>query len=405
MPEAKLTERQCAAPYHGENGSREMRGDGGGLYLSVKPTGGKSWVFRYMKDGARHDLGLGPYQDITLAEARDKAREQRRHRLDGNDPLQLRQAGRDARRLEAARAMTFKDCAVAYMKAHAAERMKDRGQWEKSLAQYVYPVIGTLPVKAIDTPAVLRVLEPIWNTVPTTADRLRGRIELILGWATTGGYREGDNPARWRGHLSNLLAKPGDAKRAVRAAVGRDEHHAALPYAEIGAFLADLRARQEPAARALEYTILTAARAGEVLGAQRSEFDRASKVWTISGLRMKAGKEHRVPLSDAALALVGDGERPFDAVKFSQNMLKVLRQMGYADATVHGFRSTFRDWAAERTAYPREVVEMALAHTIGDKVEAAYRRGDLFDKRRRLMDEWARFCAQPASADVVPIRA
>ncbi len=388
---------------------RGLYADGKGLYLRIGPSGAKSWIYRYRIDGQRHDLGLGPYPEITLAEARDRALQQRKLRLDGHDPLLTRRAGRDAARLAAAKAMTFKACAEAYIAAHAAgwRNPKHRWQWGASLASYVYPFFGDLPVQAVDVGLVMRAVEPIWNTKSETASRVRGRIESVLDWATARGYRQGDNPARWRGHLENLLPK--------RSKVARVEHHAALPYPEIAGFMVGLRQHEGGAARALEFLILTAARTSEVIGAKWGEFNLAERLWTVPGERMKSGKEHRVPLSDAALAILGPPGEP-DQYVFpggkagsplsNMALLMTLRRMGHADLTAHGFRSTFRDWAAERTAFPSEVAEMALAHVVGDKVEAAYRRGDLFDKRRQLADAWARFCtAPPVAGNVVAISA
>jgi integrase len=390
-----------------------MLADGKGLYLRVGPTGAKSWIFRYRNGGQRHDLGLGSYPDISLAEARERAYVQRRLRLDGHDPLTKRRTERAQRRLDAAKAMTFRQCAEAYIKAHQPgwRNTKHGAQWSATLGTYAYPVFGELPVAAVDVGLVMKAVEPIWSTKPETASRVRGRIESVLDWATAREYRAGENPARWRGHLENLLPK----KTKVHAV----EHHAALPYVEVASFLVELRKLETVAARALEFAILTAARTGEVLGARWDEINMADRLWTIPAARMKAGKEHRVPLSDAALAILekmaeqrsGDYVFPGGVAgrpRSNVAMFKVLRRMKRDDLTVHGFRSTFRDWAAERTGFPQEVAEMALAHAVADKVEAAYRRGDLFEKRRQLADAWARFCAQPATAgdnNVRPIRA
>jgi integrase len=388
---------------------RGLYADGKGLYLRIGPSGAKSWIYRYRADGRRHDLGLGPYPDISLADARERATEQRKLRLNGHDPLLTRRAGRDAARLAAAKAMTFKACAEAYIAAHAAgwRNPKHRWQWGASLASYVYPSFGDLPVQAVDVGLVMKAVEPLWNTKSETASRVRGRIESVLDWATARGYRSGDNPARWRGHLENLLPK--------RSAVRRVEHHAALPYPEIAAFMAQLRRQEGITARALEFLILTAGRTSEVIGAKWGEFDLAERLWTVPGERMKSGREHRVPLSDAALAIFG---APGDPDQFvfpggkggglsNMALLMTLRRMGHADLTAHGFRSTFRDWAAERTSFATEVAEMALAHVVGSKVEAAYRRGDLFQKRRQIMQAWARFCAARTapSAEVVAMGA
>jgi integrase len=389
---------------------RGYYGDGGGLFLQVSASGSKSWVFRFKEVGKLHEMGLGATHTIGLAEAREKARECRRLRLDGIDPIEARKVARAQARLAAATATTFKDCAERYIASYRAgwRSQSHAAQWPSTLGKYVYPIFGPLPVQAIDVGLVLRALEPIWTTKPETANRVRGRIESVLDWATARGYRQGENPARWRGHLENLL--PGKSK------VRRVKHHAALPYVEIGDFMAQLRGQEGVAARALEFTILTAARTGEVIGAKWSEIDFAERLWMVPAERMKSGKEHRVPLSDAALAILeqvrairqddfvfpgGWTRRPIS----NMAMLMLLRRMGRGDLTAHGFRSSFRDWAAERTGFPAEVVEMALAHVVGDKVEAAYRRGDLFQKRRQLAEAWAKFCAAPSPAgQIVPIR-
>lgn len=392
--------------------------DGGGLYLRVSPTGSKAWVFRFQLDGKRRDMGLGPYPDISLAEARRKAAEHRNQRRDGIDPLDAKVAQRQAQRVAAAKGRTFRDCATEFIEKHQAgwRNPKHRQQWGNTLATYVYPTLGDLPVSAIDTGLVMQVLDPIWTEKPETAGRVRGRIEAVLDAATVRGFRQGPNPAQWKGNLAHILPPQGKVRKV--------EHHAALPFDEMPAFLVEVRKRPGMAARALEFAALTATRTGEVLGARWSEIDLVAKVWTVPGDRMKAGREHRVPLSDAAiavldavqpLALTNDGTTDPAAPVFpgprralpmsNMTMLMLLRRMKRGDLTAHGFRSTFSDWAAERSAYAREVVEMALAHTIGNKVEAAYRRGDLFEKRRRLMADWARFCEMPSARAVVPLRA
>jgi integrase len=292
---------------------------------------------------------------------------------------------------------------------------KHAAQWPATLGTYVYPIMGDLPVDAIDTALVMKVLETIWQGKLETANRVRGRIEAVLDWAKTAGYRNGDNPARWRGHLQNLLMNPSSAAKAARRSTGRGEHHAALPYQDIGAFIAELRQQDGIAARALEFVILTAARTNEVVGAKWDEIDIADRIWTVPADRMKAGKEHRVPLSTPAMAVLKklaesrDGEFVFPGGKAGKplsnmSMLMLMRRMRRGDLTTHGFRSTFRDWAGDCTDFPREVIEMALAHTLGDKVEAAYRRGDGFQKRRLLADEWAAFCgkARPEPAESAP---
>lgn len=379
-----------------------MYADGHGLYLRVGPTGAKSWVYRYRNNGRRHDLGLGPYHLVSLADARKRAIEQRRLRhLDGKDPLLIRRLDRDQAKLAAAKTISFKECADAYIAAHQAgwRNPKHRTQWSSTLATYVHGCFGDLPVQAIDVDLVMKAIEPIWTEKPETGSRVRGRIEAVLDWATARGYRQGENPARWRGHLENLLPAPNKVKGV--------QHYAALPYQEIGAFVGELRKQEGVAARALEFLVLTAARTGEVIGARWGEFNLVEKLWTVPGERMKAGKEHRVPLSARCIEIIEqikttpsgmpDPEDfafpgPKGGALSNMALLMTLRRMGHADLTAHGFRSTFRDWAAERTGFPSEVAEMALAHTVGDKVEAAYRRGDLFAKRRQIMEAWARFC-------------
>jgi integrase len=385
--------------------------DGGGLYLQVGATGSKSWVFRYKVGGKLYEMGLGALHTVGLAEARTRARRCREHRLDGLDPLAVRNAARTRAKLDAARAITFATCAERYIAAYRAgwRNAKHRDQWSNTLSAYVEPVFGALPVQAIDTALVMKAVEPIWTEKPETASRVRGRVEAILDWATARGFRTGENPARWRGHLDKLLPR----KTKVRPV----EHHAALPFAETGAFIAELRRQEGVAPRALEFAILTAARTGEVIGARWDEVDFAERLWTIPSERMKAGKEHRVPLPVGALAILeelhkvrqgdflfpgGRAGRPIS----NMAMTMTLRRMGRGGLTVHGFRSTFRDWASERTGFPAEVAEMALAHTVADAVERAYRRGDLFQKRRQLMDAWARFCtAVPATGKVVSFAA
>jgi integrase len=392
---------------------RGLYGDGGGLFLQVSQGGAKSWVFRFKEAGKLRVMGLGPVHTVSLAEARDRARECRGLRLAGKDPIEERKLVREAARLDAARAITFKECAGGYIAAHSAgwRDAKHAAQWPASLGTYVYPHFGALSVQSVDVGLVMKALEPIWTAKPETASRVRGRVESIIDWATARGYRRGENPARWRGHLENLLPR--------RSKVRRIEHHAALPYDDIGAFMVELRQQNGVAARALEFAVLTAARTGEVTGARWTEINLAERLWTVSGERMKAGKEHRVPLSDAAMAIVEQmkairsGDCVFPGGRRGQPlsgmaMLALIRRMGRGDVTVHGFRSSFRDWCAERTNFASEIAEMALAHVVGNKVEAAYRRGDLFEKRRQLADAWARFCAVPATSAgevVVPIRA
>jgi integrase len=351
-------------------------------------------------------MGLGPLHTISLAEARTKAREARQLRLEGIDPIEARNAKRAEAKLEVAKSMTFEQCAASYIASHAAgwKNPKHAKQWPSTLQTYVYPVFGRLPVQTIDVGFVMRVLEPIWQTKPETASRVRGRIESILDWAKARGYRNGENPARWRGHLNNLLPARSKAKRAVRQTTGRDEHHPALPYFDLPAFMSELRQHAEVEARALEFTILSAARTNEVVGMHWREVDLAKGVWTVPAERMKADREHRVPLSDDALTILRGLETAGRVFPIGPTaMLEFLRyQLKRDKITVHGFRSSFRDWASECTTVPREVVEMTLAHAISDKVEAAYRRGDLFQKRRDLMDAWGRYAAG-SEAEVVPL--
>jgi integrase len=391
-----------------------MYADGGGLYLRVTQEGTKNWVFRFMLNGRPRWMGIGPLHTISLADARARAAECRRQRYDGIDPIDARRAAQQRARLDEAKTITFKKCATSYIASHKAGWRNDKhaAQWEATLATYAEPVMGKLSVQAIDTALVLKVIEPLWTTKSETAGRLRGRIESVLDWAKVRGYRAGENPARWRGHLDKLLP--------ARSKVRRVKHHAALPYVDLPVFLISLRGQDGTAARALEFAVLTAARTGEVIGARWSEIDLAGKVWIVPAGRMKAGKEHRVPLSTRTLAILQDMQphrhaddgfvfpggkqgRPLSNMAF----LMLLRRVGRDDLTTHGFRSSFRDWAAERTNFPAEVAEMALAHTVNGKVEQAYRRGDLFERRRRIMAEWAKFCATPQTAPlntVLPFR-
>lgn len=372
-----------------------------GLALQVGAGASRSWVLRNVIGGKRREMGLGSYPEVTLAVARDRARQARELVRQGVDPIERQQAAQSALRAAAAAVVTFREAAEKYIAAHEAgwKNAKHQQQWSNTLEQHAYPVLGSLHVRDIGTPQVLRVLEPIWTTTNETASRLRGRIELVLDWAAARGLREGQNPARWRGHLDKLLARP--------SKVNKRTHHPALPVSEVGAFMVRLREAEGMGARALEFVIYTAARSGEVRGATWAEIDIGGKVWLCPGTRMKAGKEHRVPLSPAALALLkalpkGKPEdlvfpAPRGGVLSDMTLTAVLRRL-QVPAVPHGFRSTFRDWAAERTNYPREVAEMALAHAIGDKVEAAYRRGDLFERRRRMMADWAAFLSRPEGA-------
>jgi integrase len=375
--------------------------DGGNLNFRIATRGSRSWVFRFAVNGRTRDAGLGPYPEVSLAEARGKAFEWRRLLVAGIDPLEQRNAERASKLVAASTSITFDDCVAGYITAHeSAWRSPKHGkQWRASLTAYASPVFGGLPVSAIDTGLVMRALESMWASKPTTASRLRGRIENVLDWAKVHGYRRDENPARWKGHLDHLLPSKGKVQAI--------EHHTALPYSAVGAFMSQLRGRSNISARALEFLILTGARSGEVLGATWDEIDLRGEVWTVPASRMKSGREHRVPLSGGAVAVL----RQMEAIQQSDfvfpgvggrrlgiNALHgLLDHMGRRQETsVHGFRSTFRDWVAERTSFPREIAELALSHSVGSDVEQAYRRSDMFDKRRKLMDAWAEFCGRPA---------
>lgn len=374
-----------------------------GLHLQVRGEA-VSWILRATVGDRRRDIGLGGYPDVELAGARDRARDVRAKIANGIDPIE------DKRALRAALSpvLSFNEAARRLIASKAAEwkNPKHRDQWKSTLDTYASPKIGRMPVDRIELHHVVDVLSPIWTTKTETATRLRGRIESVLDWATVSGFRAGDNPARWRGNLSHVLPKPGKVRKV--------QHHAALAIDAMPDFMKGLRSRPGTAARALEFSILTATRSQETRGATWSEFDLEAALWTIPAERMKAGKEHKVPLSAQAVSLLESLPR-FAGVKFafpspSGRMLSdmalsaVTRRMG-VEAVPHGFRSTFRDWAAERTNYPRDVAEMALAHTIGDKVEAAYRRGELLAKRTRMMADWAKFIeAKPQAGNVTPIR-
>jgi integrase len=362
-------------------------GDGAGLYLSISTNGGRRWVFLYRRNGRLREMGLGSARDVGLAAARKKRDRARALLADGVDPLVAKKQ---------ATGLTFQDGAKGYIAAHESswKNAKHAAQWKQTLEQYAYPKIGAIPLAELDTAAVLKCIEPIWATKNETAARLRGRIEQVLDWAKVSGYREGENPARWRGHMDKLLAR--------RSAVRTRKHHTALPFAEVPAFMKRLSEQDGIAAKCLKYVILTAARTTEATGSRWPEI--AADIWTVPANRMKGKRIHRVPLSRPALAVLremkelkqGDDTLIFPGGREgrpqSENaMLALLKRMG-VEATVHGFRSSFRDWAAETTSHQNEVVEMALAHVIESDTEAAYRRGDLLEKRRTLMDDWARFC-------------
>jgi integrase len=356
-------------------------------------------------------MGLGSLSKVPLATARNAAEQCRKLLGCGLDPVAERNTERERAALEVAKAITFSEAAERYISAHQSKWRNEKhvGQWRATIATYVEPVFGKMAVQTVDTGLVLSVLEPIWTTKRETASRLRGRIENVLDWATARGLRQGENPARWKGHLKHLLP--------TRTAIAT-KHHAAMPYGDISAFTDPLRAQEGISPRALEFTILTAARTGETIGARWSEINFLDKVWTIPASRMKGGTEHRVPLCDRAVAILSEMEavRVSDFVfpgwkhgkpLSNMAMAKVLERMGRDDVTVHGFRSSFRDWAAEQTAYASEVVEKALAHAIRNDVEAAYRRGDLLEKRRQLLGAWEAYCAEPRamSGEVIPLRA
>jgi integrase len=381
--------------------------DGGGLYLQIM-GGGVSWLFRYSLRGQPYYMGLGPLARVPLAEARAARDECNKLLLAGTNPINHRNEQRAAAALADGSNVTFKIAAAEYIRSHSAEwrNAKHGAQWSTTLETYAMPVLGNLSVRDINSGRIVRILEPHWLSKNPTMVNVRGRIERVLDWCKVKGYREGENPALWRGNLDHLLAAP--------AKVAKVEHHPALPYAELPSFMAKLRKQKGTPARALEFLILTAARLGEAVGATPGEIDQANKVWTVPGDRMKAGKEHRVPLSKRALELAGQGSDAFlfpgryPGKPIAGEMARwQLRQMGYGHVTVHGMRATFKTWAAERTRFERHVVEAALAHTNGDKVEAAYQRGDMMQKRRALVDAWADFCAStPAKATktVVPLR-
>lgn len=381
-----------------------------GLALQINARGARSWVLRIQVGDKRRDMGLGGFPDVPLVGAREAARAARAKVKDGIDPVAQARDARSAIKASQAADKTFRFCALAYIDAHESgwRNAKHGQQWRNTLETYAHPLIGDLQVRDVGLSNILAVLEPLWKTKTETASRLRGRLEAILDWATTRGYRSGLNPARWKGHLDTLLS----AARSVANA----GHHSALPFTEVGAFMMRLRAQAGMGAQALAFTVLTAARSGEVRGARWREIDRSAQMWTVPGERMKAGREHRVPLSDDALAILDalprgqpDGlvfASPRGGMLSDMSLTAVLRRM-QVEAVPHGFRSTFRDWCAERTSYPHEVAEMALAHAIGDKVEAAYRRGDLLEKRRRLMRDWAIYCSapEPLGENVVALNA
>ena len=388
--------------------------DGDGLYLQVSASGAKSWIFRYRFDGKAREMGLGSLNALTLAEARERAKACRVNLLDDIDPITARTTAVGERRTK--EKQTFTTVAEQYFAAKKIEfaNPKHAAQWISTLRTYAYPVIGEKPIGAINLATVTDVLAPIWETKNETASRLRGRMEAVLAYAKTLGLRSGDNPATWTNNLDKIFPAPARVQKLTA------KNMPALPYREIGAFMQELRQQQGIAAKALEFTILTAARSGETFGATWAEFDMDAGLWIIPANRMKAGKEHRVPLTPQVMAILHEmevmrssdtdfvfqGKRtggPNPSGLSNMAMSAVLKRMGRKGIVPHGFRSTFRDWAAETTDTPHQVCEMALAHAIGNDVEAAYRRGDLLIKRQKLMQAWADYCDRATPAAVVSI--
>jgi integrase len=372
--------------------------DGGGLWLQVSAFGTKAWLFKFQRDGKGRKMGLGPLRIVSLAKARELAAAARLKVLEGIDPIEEREAARAGWRLASAKAVTFRQDAEAYIAANRAgwRSAKHAAEWSATLSAYAYPVIGDLSVESVDVALVTKILEPIWATKPVTASRLRGRLESIFDYAKARKHRAGENPAAWKGNLKSIL--PAASK------VASVEHHAALPITDVPTFMSELRAKEGIAARALEFTVLTAARLGEVLGATWSEIDLAGKVWNLPGERMKSGRAHSVPLSPRAMSILegapGGGGRIFSVSPMTvQRVMRAMRP----GVTIHGTaRSSFRDWAGNETNFPRELAEQSLAHVIGNKAEQAYRRSDALERRRALMEQWARFCeAPPAERDNV----
>lgn len=385
-----------------------------GLYLCVSPTGARSWIARINVDGKRREMGLGGFPDVSLSIAREKTRAARSDTTMGIDPVAQRKDARSARQALRAKQKTFADCAKAYIEAHSDSwrNAKHRAQWPATFETYVYPTMGSVPVGEVTQAHVMTVLLPIWKTKTQTASRLRGRIEQVLAWATAAGFRQGENCARWDGLLDQLLPAPGK--------VAKPKHQPAVRTSDVPAFIKALRQREGISPKALEFVILTAARSGEVRGATWAEIDLVAKVWTVPGARMKAGKEHRVPLSSQAVELleamprIEGTELAFPAPRGGQlsdmAFTALTRRMNFRDddgrlCVPHGFRSTFRDWVFEHTEYPRDLAEAALAHALQSKVEAAYRRGDALDRRRDMMQAWANYCEQPAPPSALPTEA
>ena len=381
--------------------------DGGGLYLQISRSGSKSWVFRFMLNRRSREMGLGSLNAVSLSLAREKASQCRTLLADGIDPIEYRDAEKSKQIAHTHKNITFREASESYIRSHSAgwKNAKHAAQWASTLNTYAYPILGEVYASEIDTSLVVQVLDPIWSVKTETASRVRGRIEKILSWATVSGYRKGENPARWRGHLDNLMPPPSRMRRV--------KHHAAMPYSEVGNFIQQLRNGSGVSHRALEFVILTAARTQEVLGSNWNEIDFETGLWTVPAERMKGLREHRVPLVDRAIEILAEmrstansrfvfpGNRPNKGLS-NMSLLAVLRRL-QIEATAHGFRSSFRDWASEVSDFPSEVAEQALAHVNKNKVEAAYRRGDLFVKRQRLMEAWATYLEKP-QASVIPIR-
>lgn len=387
---------------------RHTVGKVAGLALQITPSGARSWVLRATVGGRRREIGLGSYPAVSLKEAQTRAQAKRDEIGAGIDPVLARKETASRLRAEQAMEMTFEEAARRFIKAKSVEwsNVKHAEQWTNTLTDYAYPVIGKMLVRHVSRPHIVEILEPIWTTKTETASRVRGRIESVLDWARVKGYREeGTNPAMWRGNLDKLLSAPKKTKRV--------RNHPALPLNQMAAFMATLRASEGMGARCLEFLILTAARSGEARGTRRIEIDFQRRIWIVPAERMKAKKEHRVPLSPAAIALLKslpEGEPDallFPGTRGSQlsdmTLLAIMRRQ-QLEATPHGFRSTFRDWASEHTNYPRELAEVALAHLKGDATEAAYWRGDVLEKRRRMMNDWALFIARPYQRGTVPLR-
>lgn len=371
-----------------------------GLSLQITPTGARSWILRVKVGSKRRDMGLGPFPAVPLAKAREKAREARESIDQGTDPILVRERAQSALRSEQASAINFEEAASSFIKAKSVEwrNAKHASQWTATLQTYAFPVVGKLHVQDVQDVHILKILEPIWQTKTETATRVRGRIENVLDWATAKKYRKGENPARWRGHLDKLLTAP---KKTTAV-----QHHEAIPVDGASKFYAELQKCAGTAARALEFALLTAARSGEARGATWAEIDLDSGLWVIPALRMKAKKEHRVPLTKSMIQILQNQphlegcEFVFPSPRGKQlsdmALTEVMRRMGLT-AVPHGLRSTFSDWAAEKTNFPRDMAEMALAHTLTNAVEAAYRRGDMLEKRRSMMDAWSKFLSTPTT--------